>query len=215
GDLAGLAVGVGLGGVCGAARGEPGTADLVGQEVEVSGPTLDGKTFRLEQLRGKVVLVDFWATWCPPCVKALPELRALRDRHGPEGFEIVGVSLDIHREDLARFVRRADLPWPQIYYGGPNQQGGNNPLARRFGVRQIPDTLLIDRQGRLVAGGRGGKALDAAGVALLEGKDPSRQLSEGMRLLLVVGGLAGWLLGVRLERGLRAAPAAPGGRKSA
>src|SRR5207247_763724 len=116
GALAGLALGLGLGWFFGAALGETGNTDLVGRQVEVSGPTLDGKTFRLEDLRGKVVLVDFWATWCPPCRAALPELRALRDRHREAGFEVVGVSLDESREQLARFVRREELPWPQVYF---------------------------------------------------------------------------------------------------
>ncbi len=88
---------------------------LVGQPVkDFRGPGLDGQTIDLEQFRGKVVLIDFWATWCAPCQAEMPLLKALRERLGPENFEILGVSVDREVKDLERFLAQNPKPWPQI-----------------------------------------------------------------------------------------------------
>jgi thiol-disulfide isomerase/thioredoxin len=183
-----------------------------GERLSLAGPTLDGKTFDLEQYRGKVVLVDFWATWCPPCLKELPTIRALYDRHHEDGFEVVGVSLDHTRAALARFVQHEKLPWPQIYFDEAGKRGWDNPLARQYGVRSIPVLLLVSRDGVVVSGLRG-EALTKAVDSLMSGGAAERPMHTNPRVLagaLVVGCLAGALAGSLLQRRLeRRVPSAP------
>jgi thiol-disulfide isomerase/thioredoxin len=216
GAIAGLALGFGLGWFFGLAAAGGGATNHTGEEVQIAGPTLDGKTLDVRELRGQVVLVDFWATWCPPCRAAIPELRELHRRYHEHGFEIVGVSLDFQRSALERSVKENELPWPQIYFDRKGQQDAANPLARRLGVESIPYTLLIDREGKVVATGLHGRALASAVGAVVEGRpaSPLALLPTGARFLLVVGCLAGWLLGVRIEQRIREGshPAPAGGK---
>src|SRR5207248_10637606 len=117
----------------------------IGQMIDLAGSTLDGSRFDLAEQRGKVVLVDFWATWCGPCIAELPNVRAVYDQHHGNGFEVVGVSLDSERPHLAKFLHDHPEPWPQIFFDEEGQRGWDSPLARRYGVRAIPCLLVIDR----------------------------------------------------------------------
>jgi thiol-disulfide isomerase/thioredoxin len=118
---------------------------------DFTGPDLDGKPVDLKQFRGKVVLVDFWATWCKPCAEEMPHLKQLRDHFQPKGFEILGVDLDETPIAAREFMANRELEWPQIFDGAPGPKSDRKPLAVRFGVSEIPYKLLIDREGRLIA----------------------------------------------------------------
>jgi peroxiredoxin len=107
----------------------------------------DGKKIDLKELRGKVVLLDFWATWCGPCVGKIPEIKQLYQAGHDRGLEVLGISLDDDREKLAAFLKKNDLPWPQDFDG----KGWDNEISSRFGVHAIPQVWLIDRQGIVAA----------------------------------------------------------------
>lgn len=127
---------------------------LEGQPIgEFRGPSLDDSdtTIDLKDFRGKVVLIDFW-TDCLPCVQELPQLKALRERLGPRGFEILGVALDPNLGRSRQFVLARKVPWPQAL--ATTKAGSTQPiLAQRFGVEAVPLKLLVDRDGTLVTSG--------------------------------------------------------------
>ncbi len=124
----------------------------------------DGEPLSLGQYRGKVVLIDFWATWCGPCLQELPNLQAIYERHHAEGFEVVGISLDKSRAALDGLVGRQRLPWRQFFDG----KGWDNELSSRYGIRSLPATFLIDREGKVIATGLRGRELATAVAAAVK-----------------------------------------------
>jgi thiol-disulfide isomerase/thioredoxin len=106
--------------------------------------TADGKTIALASLRGSVVYVDFWASWCVPCKRSFPWMNALYGRHRGEGFAIVGINVDKQRPDADRFLRDVPATFPVVY-----DAAGTTPGA--FDVKGMPSSYLIDRNGIIVA----------------------------------------------------------------
>jgi peroxiredoxin len=127
---------------------------------------LDGQPLELASYRGKIVLVDFWATWCGPCVGELPNVLAAYQKYHDQGFEIVGISLDKDRAALTSFIKDRGMTWRQYFDG----QGWQNKLAEAYGIQSIPATFLLDRDGKIVAKNLRGEALDAKLAELLGGK---------------------------------------------
>jgi len=124
-----------------------------------SGSLLSGDVYSLNQDRGKVVLIDFWATWCPPCVAGLPELKKLYEELHPQGFEIIGISLDSEREGLEEFLEKRKVPWKIVFSG----KGIDDDAAKLYSIRSVPKYFLIDRKGILrLASDTGGEALAEA-----------------------------------------------------
>ncbi len=117
-----------------------------------------GQPLVLTNYHGKVVLVDFWATWCPPCLADLPNLIKIYQAYRPKGFEIIGVDLDDDPQRLARFLKEKDVTWPQ-YYDGKVWQ---SKLAVKYGVVKTPTSYLLDKQGIIVTNDVHGPALEAA-----------------------------------------------------
>jgi peroxiredoxin len=124
---------------------------------------LSGSPIRMEDLRGKYVLVDFWATWCAPCVVELPRLQAAYAKYHQKGFEILAVSLDEAKSSVVDFVKARKLPWKQVH-----NATGNGDLVEAFGVKNIPATFLIDPSGHIVRLELRGPALDRALEALIK-----------------------------------------------
>jgi len=117
----------------------------LGEPVDLQFTAVDGRSVDLAKLKGKVVLVDFWATWCGPCVGEVPNVKKTYDQFHDKGFEIVGISLDKEKDSLTNFVAEHKMEWPQ-YFDGLYWQ---NKYARRFGIESIPTMWLIDKKGNL------------------------------------------------------------------
>jgi thiol-disulfide isomerase/thioredoxin len=109
--------------------------------------TLDGKPFKLSDLRGKVVLVDFWASWCGPCLAELPNIRALHEQHAADGLAVVSISFDRDLETTRKSAAEKQMNWPQIWA----ERAEKGPLAELYGVSAIPATFLIGSDGVVVA----------------------------------------------------------------
>jgi thiol-disulfide isomerase/thioredoxin len=127
--------------------------------IELKFTAIDGREVDLAQLRGKVVLVDFWATWCGPCIRELPNVKEAYRRYHERGFEVIGISLDHAkaREAVLKFVKVAELPWPQYYDG----KGWANTWASAFAINSIPAAWLIDQNGRVVDKNARGEQLES------------------------------------------------------
>jgi thiol-disulfide isomerase/thioredoxin len=135
----------------------------LGKDAEVKETKRDGKEFDLSEYKGKVVLVDFWATWCGPCLKELPNVIENYNKYHDRGFEVVGISLDNDQEQLDEFFKENKLPWPTLWSTKIGDQlvddPFEHPLAKKYGVDALPSTLLVDKQGKVVALGVSGERL--------------------------------------------------------
>ena len=119
--------------------------ERLGQPLVFKFAAVDGRQVDLERMRGKVVLIDCWATWCPPCLREMPHVKAAYEGLHSKGFEVVAISSDEDLEALEKFVKENRIPWPQYFDG----KGELNRFALQFGVGGIPTMWLVDRKGVL------------------------------------------------------------------
>jgi len=119
--------------------------DAVGKPIDVHFTAVDGREVDVAKLKGKVVLVDFWATWCGPCMGELPHVKAAYEKLHPQGFEIVGISFDQDKDALEKTLKQKEMTWPQYFDGA----GWANKYGKQFGINSIPAMWLVDKQGNL------------------------------------------------------------------
>ena len=130
---------------------------LLGKQAPtISGVDVDGKAVSLAGLKGKVVLINFWATWCPPCVAEIPGLNALAEKFHDRGFEVIGINVDAMHEDVKdtknaltavrRFLVSQNIAWTNLL----NRTGADD-LTKAYGVEDIPANFLIGRDGKVTA----------------------------------------------------------------
>lgn len=118
-----------------------------GSVPEIELPSTDGSNTKLSSLNGKVVLIDFWASWCAPCRAANPYIKKLYKKYKDDGFEVFAVSLDVKKESWFKAIKKDKLTYTQVI----DNAGWNSKVAEQFFVDALPTNFLLDRSGKIVA----------------------------------------------------------------
>ena len=139
--------------------------DLLGNKFDLSATSLDGKEIRIDDYAGKFVIVDFFASWCEPCLTDAPHLKAQFAKYHAKGLAMIGISLDTDAQALDKYLQQAEFPWPIIH------DNAADPLQRlqmKFGVSHLPTVLLINKEGIVVSLEARGAELDRLMELLFE-----------------------------------------------
>ena len=143
-------------------RGQPDA--LVGKKaMDFNVKDLDGNDLSLEKYRGNVILLDFWAVWCKPCIAEMPNVKGVYEKHKDANFQIIGISLDQSREKLIGYLEKEGITWPQFFDGN----GWENWVAQMYGINSIPRMYLIDGDGIIRKANVRGPALEPAVAELV------------------------------------------------
>jgi thiol-disulfide isomerase/thioredoxin len=129
------------------ARGQIRKAEGIGKPFELAFDNhMTGERVSMADLRGKVVLIDFWATWCGPCIAELPHIKKLYNQYHESGFEIIGISLDASPQTVVDYCKENDMPWPQYCEPG---KVWDTEFSMEWGINSIPTMFMIDKNGIL------------------------------------------------------------------
>jgi thiol-disulfide isomerase/thioredoxin len=139
------------------AKGSDEQSPLVGQVApEISLPNPEGQIQNLSSLRGKLVLIDFWASWCGPCRKENPHVVAVYNKYKDKGFTILSVSLDSNKDRWVQAIQKDGMEWHHV----SDLKGWSSSAASLYGVRSIPATFLVGKDGKIIATNLRGAALE-------------------------------------------------------
>ena len=120
-------------------------SENIGHSLPIIFTALNGQSVDLSRLKGKVVLIDFWATWCGACIREVPTVKAAYEKFHSQGFEIIGISFDDDRPKLEQFIKENGIPWPQYFDG----KGWNNQFGKQYEIKSIPTMWLVGRDGKV------------------------------------------------------------------
>ena len=129
---------------------------LGGQAPDFTQASPEGEEIKLSDFRGKVLLVDFWASWCGPCRRENPHVVSLYKKYKDQGFEILGVSLDNNRDRWLKAIAKDQLEWHHV----SDLKGWKNAVAKMYNVSSIPHTILLDAEGKIIARNLRGNRLE-------------------------------------------------------
>ena len=132
--------------------------DLLGKELPFTAKLMDGTDLDMSAKAGKVVLVDFWATWCGPCVAEIPNMKKMYAAYHAKGFEIVGISCDRDVDRLKEFLKENEIPWEIVLDADTKIEGVS--MADYCGVEGIPCMILIGRDGKVISTNARGRELE-------------------------------------------------------
>jgi thiol-disulfide isomerase/thioredoxin len=140
---------------------------LPGNPLELAGTQIDGQPFDWEAYRGKVVLVDFWASWCPQCLEETPNILQMYEKYHERGFEVVGICLDQNKRKAEETIGQHGMIWPQLFETEPLANGWTHAMAEKYSVSSIPRMILVDQEGKVVTTLARGRQLQSALQRLL------------------------------------------------
>jgi len=117
--------------------------------------SFNGDVIKLSAYRSKIVLLDFWASWCQPCIEKFPELLEAQNKYGASNLQIISFSIDKNKEAWVKALNKYKLPWPQVV----DLAGVDGPTPKDYGIIFIPTSLLIDKEGKIAAKNLRGRKL--------------------------------------------------------
>ncbi len=144
--------------------------DLLGSKIEIAAKDIQDKPIATDDFAGKFVIVDFFATWCEPCLSEVPRLKKHLEKYKSKGLEVVAISVDDTREALDKYLEKAELPWRVIHDNAPN------PLDRmqiKYGVISLPTVLLLNKEGTVISLEARGAELDRLMEMIFEAPTPA------------------------------------------
>lgn len=157
------------------AKGALARLDSRGQQFNLKGTSLKGMPVDIADLKGKIVLVIYWANWSEPLVKDLPQIRAFYERYHDRGLEILGVNLDATKEDAQAWIAQHKVEWKQLYEPGGLE---GSPLAVEYGIIHLPSLFVIDRDGKVAYRGIAAEELEPVFTDLLKSEDKNTETKE-------------------------------------